>query len=64
MILDGKEVDKAFDLDFHKDKFTRAYHSLLTAVGGEVGDNGLDLTKEDYMLLISLQIYVMEITLI
>jgi hypothetical protein len=48
LILDGKEVDKAFDLDFPKDKFTRAYHSLFTAVGGEVGDNGLDLTKEDY----------------
>ena len=35
-------------MDYPKDIFTRAYHSLFTAGGGEVGDIGLDLTKEDY----------------
>jgi hypothetical protein len=48
LIVDGKEVDKPFELDYSKDKFTRAYHSLFTAVSGDIRDNGLDITKHDY----------------
>ena len=48
LVVDGKEVDKAFELDYAKDKFTRAYHSLFTAISGDIGDNGLDITKHDY----------------
>jgi hypothetical protein len=48
LIVDGKEVDKAFELDYDKDIYTRAYHSLFTAISGDIGDHGLDITKEDY----------------
>ena len=48
LIVDGKEIDKAFELDYSKDKFTRAYHSLFTALSGDIGDNGLDISKKDY----------------
>jgi hypothetical protein len=48
LIVDGKEVDKPFELDYSKDKFTRAYHCLFTAVSGDIGDNVLDITKHDY----------------
>ena len=48
LIVDGKEVDKAFELDYKNDKFIRAYHSLYTAINGDIGDHGLDINKKDY----------------
>jgi hypothetical protein len=39
LIVDGKEVDKAFELDYDKDIYTRAYHSLFTAISGDIGDH-------------------------
>ncbi len=46
--MDGKEDDKAFELDYDKDIYTRAYHIFLTAISGDIGDHGLDITKTDY----------------
>ena len=31
-----------------KDKLVRANHSLITAISGDVGDRGLDITKNDF----------------
>jgi hypothetical protein len=45
-IVNGKEVDKALELDNKKDKFIRAYQSLFTVISGDVGDRGLDITKK------------------
>ena len=48
LIVDGKEVDKSFDLDYANNKFTRAYHGLFTAIEGAAGDCGNDISKKDY----------------
>jgi hypothetical protein len=48
LIVDGKEVDKALELDYKNDKFIRAYHIIFTSISGDVGDHGLDINKEDY----------------
>jgi hypothetical protein len=48
LIVDGKEVDKALELDYKNDKYVRAYHNLFTAIGGDMGDRGLDITKHDF----------------
>jgi hypothetical protein len=41
-------MDKALELDYKKDKFVRAFHSLFTAISGDVGDRGLYITKNDF----------------
>jgi hypothetical protein len=59
IIVDGKEVDKALELDYKKDKFVRAYHSLFTAINRVwISQKMILKMATAFMLMIYQQIYI------